>query len=157
MHAFTFLPLFSAETSISTQKRHPYIGDPKSEMSGDSTNAFLHCGDLLALFNPKTPSSYQHVTDSMTVSPSELHCYSHSDAGVLLCTNVQSCICLSLTQAAQQRTRSHPCRLQPLLCMQDTTSNILSVPSDRWAVTAHQQLNLLVKTAPVGGRLHLIT
>ena len=131
MHAFTFLPLFSAETSISTQKRHPYIGNPKSEMSGDSTNAFLHCGDLLALFNPKTPSAYQHVTDSMTVSPSELHCYSHSDAGVLLCTNVQSCICLSLTQAAQQRTRSHPCRLQPLLCMQDTTSNILSVPSDR--------------------------
>ena len=27
------------------QKRHPYSGNLKLEMSGDSKNVFLHCGD----------------------------------------------------------------------------------------------------------------
>ncbi len=38
--------LFNPETSISIQKRHPYTGNLNSETSGDSKNAFLHCGDV---------------------------------------------------------------------------------------------------------------
>ena len=33
--------------SIAIQKRHPYTGNVNSETSGDSKNAFLHCGDVL--------------------------------------------------------------------------------------------------------------
>ncbi len=39
--------LFSPETSILIQKRHPYAGNLNSETSGDSKNTFLHCGDVL--------------------------------------------------------------------------------------------------------------
>jgi len=83
-----------------------------------------------ACFHMFASSSIQQMTDSMTVSPCEPHCYSHTDAGALLCTNVKSCICLSWTKAAQQRTVSHPCRLQALQCMQDTRSKSLFAPSD---------------------------
>jgi len=41
------LALLHPETSISIQKRHPYTGNLNSETSGDSKNAFLHCGDAL--------------------------------------------------------------------------------------------------------------
>ncbi len=40
--------LFNPETSIFIQKRHPYTGNLNSETPGDSKNAFLHCGDVLA-------------------------------------------------------------------------------------------------------------
>ncbi len=43
--------LFNPETSILIQKRHPYTGNLVSEKSGDSKNAFLHCGDVLAMHN----------------------------------------------------------------------------------------------------------
>ncbi len=33
--------------SILIQKRHPHTGNLNSETSGDSRNAFLHCGDVL--------------------------------------------------------------------------------------------------------------
>ncbi len=39
--------LFNPKTSILIQKRHPYTGKLSSETSGDSKNAFLHCGDVL--------------------------------------------------------------------------------------------------------------
>ena len=39
--------LFNPETSIATQKRHPYPGTLSSETCGDIKNAFLHCGDVL--------------------------------------------------------------------------------------------------------------
>ena len=39
--------LFNPETSILIQKRHLYTGNLNSEMSGDSNNAFLHCGDVV--------------------------------------------------------------------------------------------------------------
>ena len=39
--------LINPEMSI--QKRHPYTGNFNSESLGDSNNAFLHCGDVLAL------------------------------------------------------------------------------------------------------------
>ena len=39
--------LFSPKTSISIQKHHPYTGILNSEASGDSDNAFPHCGDVL--------------------------------------------------------------------------------------------------------------
>ncbi len=31
------------------QKHHPYTGNLNRETSGDSTNAFVHCGDVSAL------------------------------------------------------------------------------------------------------------
>jgi len=40
--------LFNPKTSILIQKRHPYPGNLNRETSGDSKNAFLHCGDVLA-------------------------------------------------------------------------------------------------------------
>jgi len=49
--------LFNPETSISIQKRHPYIGNLNSETLGDSKNAFLHWGDVLGTFN-MPPSSF---------------------------------------------------------------------------------------------------
>ena len=39
--------LFDPKTSILIQKRHPYTENLNSETSGDSKNAFLHCGDVL--------------------------------------------------------------------------------------------------------------
>ncbi len=36
------------QLSVLIQKRHPYTGNLKSATSGDSTNTFLHCGDVLA-------------------------------------------------------------------------------------------------------------
>ncbi len=44
--------LFNPETSILIQKRHPYTGNLNRELSGDSKNAFLHCGDVLDSVNP---------------------------------------------------------------------------------------------------------
>ncbi len=40
--------LFNPKTSILIQKCDPYTGNLNSEMSGDSKNAFQHCGDRLA-------------------------------------------------------------------------------------------------------------
>lgn len=42
--------LSSPKTSISIQKRHPYTVNLNSEMLGDSTNNFCHCGDVSAIF-----------------------------------------------------------------------------------------------------------
>ena len=56
-HMYRQLALFNSETSVSIQKRHPYTGNLNSETSGDSKNACLHCGDVLALstcFMPAT-------------------------------------------------------------------------------------------------------
>ncbi len=39
--------LFNPATFVAIQKRHPYTGNLNSETSGDSKNAFLHCGDVL--------------------------------------------------------------------------------------------------------------
>ncbi len=41
------MALLNFETSISIQKRHSYTRNLNSETSGDSKNAFLHCGDVL--------------------------------------------------------------------------------------------------------------
>ncbi len=41
--------LFKTETSILSQKRHPYTGNLNSGTSGDTKNAFLHCGDVSAI------------------------------------------------------------------------------------------------------------
>ena len=40
--------LSNPKTSISFQKRHYYTGNVNSETSGESRNALLHCGDVLA-------------------------------------------------------------------------------------------------------------
>ncbi len=49
------MPLLQEQTALSnpkmsivSQKRHPYTGILNSEMSGDSKNVFLHCGDVSA-------------------------------------------------------------------------------------------------------------
>ncbi len=39
--------LFNPETCILIQKRHAYTANLNSETSGDSKDAFLHCGDVL--------------------------------------------------------------------------------------------------------------
>ena len=39
--------LFTPETAISCQKRHPYPGSLNSGTPGDSKNAFFHWGDVL--------------------------------------------------------------------------------------------------------------
>ncbi len=41
--------LLNPETSILIQKRHSHTRNLNSETPGDSKNAFLHCGDVLAL------------------------------------------------------------------------------------------------------------
>ena len=41
--------LFNPEMSILTHNRHPCTGNLNSETSGDSKNAFLHCGDVVGL------------------------------------------------------------------------------------------------------------
>ena len=48
MALMLLLQLFSIshKTPILIQKRHPYTGDLNPEMSGDNTNAFLHCRDF---------------------------------------------------------------------------------------------------------------
>ena len=38
--------VFNPEVSSLTQKRHPYTWNLNSKRSGDSKNAFLHCGDV---------------------------------------------------------------------------------------------------------------
>ncbi len=45
--------LVNPETYISIQKCCPYTRHLNSETSGESKNTFVHCGDALALFNPK--------------------------------------------------------------------------------------------------------
>ncbi len=44
-----YLALLNPETSDLIQKRHPYAGIINSETSGDSKNAFLHCGDAVGV------------------------------------------------------------------------------------------------------------
>ena len=38
----------SIQSPPKKQKKHPHTGNLNSEPSGDSENAFLHCGDILA-------------------------------------------------------------------------------------------------------------
>ena len=59
-HMYRQLALFNSETSVSIQKRHPYTGNLNSETSGDSKNAFLHCGDVSALVAHAGVSSVPH-------------------------------------------------------------------------------------------------
>ncbi len=40
--------LLKLKTYVSIQKCHPYTGNLNREMSGDSRNVFLHCGNVLA-------------------------------------------------------------------------------------------------------------
>ena len=40
---------FNPKTSIWIQKCHPYTGNLNSKMSGDSTNAFQYCEDVLVV------------------------------------------------------------------------------------------------------------
>ncbi len=40
---------FNTETLILSQRRHPYTGNPNPETPGDSVNAFLCWGDVLAI------------------------------------------------------------------------------------------------------------
>ncbi len=53
--------LFNPKTSILIQKCDPYTGNLNSEMSGDSENAFQHCGDRLA----HTKSDGMHGLDDL--------------------------------------------------------------------------------------------
>jgi hypothetical protein len=46
MQAGTCIALVRPEMSNLFSKRHPYTGNLDSETSGDSKNAFLHCGDV---------------------------------------------------------------------------------------------------------------
>ena len=43
--------LLNPETSILIEKRHSHTRILKSETSGDSKNAFLHCGDVVGVSN----------------------------------------------------------------------------------------------------------
>ena len=54
--------LINPKTSILIQKRHPYTRNLNSEMSGDSENAFLHCGDVLGFTLIPVPISKQLLT-----------------------------------------------------------------------------------------------
>ncbi len=38
---------FQPRNVYSIHKRHPYTGNLNTETSGDSKDAFLHCGDVL--------------------------------------------------------------------------------------------------------------
>ena len=55
-------PLFNPKTSILIQKCHPYTGNLNRETSGDSKNAFLHCGDVLAQLAATHLCPCQHET-----------------------------------------------------------------------------------------------
>ena len=45
------MALFNPEISVLIQKHHPYTGNLNSETLGDSKNAFLHRGGVLARFS----------------------------------------------------------------------------------------------------------
>ena len=51
--------LFNPETSIPTQRHHPYTGSSISETSGESDNASLQCGDVLATLHASPGSAHQ--------------------------------------------------------------------------------------------------
>ncbi len=51
--------VFSPEMFVLIQKRHPYPEHLNSEPSGDSRNAFLHCGDVL---NDMLPTHKHHIS-----------------------------------------------------------------------------------------------
>lgn len=40
---------FQSRNVLFIQECHPYTGNLNSEKSGDSTNALLHCGDVLGV------------------------------------------------------------------------------------------------------------
>jgi len=79
-HGMTWLPsllimasaLFNPETSISIQKRHPYTGNLNSETSGDSQNAFLHCGDVSATLKASMTTAERLTADIWWESSSDL-------------------------------------------------------------------------------------
>ena len=61
--------LFKTETSILSQKRHPYTGNLNSGTSGDTKNAFLHCGDVSALYSiPKRLFYFRNVIHTLAIS-----------------------------------------------------------------------------------------
>ncbi len=61
--------LFNPETSILFQKRHPYTGNLNRETSGDSKNAFLHCGDVLATIVYEPIARNSHGVEHSCVKP----------------------------------------------------------------------------------------
>jgi len=73
----TLSALFNPKASVSIQKRYPYTGNLNSESPGDSKNAFLHWGDVLA--DVHKPKHEQHVSSSwfaaLLHSSQLLHCY----------------------------------------------------------------------------------
>ena len=51
LEVHSIAPMHGKESSFQCQKvcfqqRHPYTGSLNSELSGDSENTFLHCGDI---------------------------------------------------------------------------------------------------------------
>ena len=49
------------EISVLIQKQLRYTGSIKSEMSRDSKNAFLHCGDVLAHADKKSQQARKQI------------------------------------------------------------------------------------------------
>ncbi len=59
--------LFAIPRLFILQKCHPYTGSLISETSGDSKNAFLHCGDVSALLNPETTTLIQKLIPTLEI------------------------------------------------------------------------------------------
>jgi len=59
--------LLNSETSIVIRKRHFYTTNSNSEMSGDSKNASLHCGDILCQHCFTRPSAYLQLHHNITI------------------------------------------------------------------------------------------
>jgi len=76
------LALLNPNTSILTQKHHPCTGSLNSKTSGDSKNAFLHCGDVLGTCRVyASRCQLQDTASSPLVSP---FCF-HSHSVLILC------------------------------------------------------------------------
>ncbi len=61
--------LFNPKTSKKFQKHHPHTGNLNRETSGDSENAFLLCGDVLAEHTTNVGLQDQASGDEATTKP----------------------------------------------------------------------------------------
>ncbi len=119
------------------QKRYLYTGNLNLETSGDSKNAFLNCGDVLALFNPETsnPIQKRHPYPAYPNSETHLEVCVHDSQLVVcgICPLISSshlgshagCICLVLPLHCQQCVLPVLGLIQPPVQIQDAVLQLL--------------------------------
>ena len=69
--------LLNPKTSIFVQKRHPYTANLNSEMSGDSKNVFLHCGDVIGASASSLMSRMHEQHRMIATDRTTVYCSQH--------------------------------------------------------------------------------